>query len=259
MEFNGPVDFFSTSGQILAPNGDLTITPLDDVVVSNADIYPTTSTQDIGTMSSKWRRLIAQSGIFSDRIHLDKKTNDPVLPLDGDIWLRDNGGQLPRLAYQGTSGIYEVKNSEGYASYTVDTFIDFVTFTTIFTPVRWNVVDVEDSMYFSRSVNNERIHVWIDGIYRISYGGNVLKVSSSTRSTVEWEMEINDSGATITAARGYTYLRNLTTDINTTSKTFLTSLNAGDFIELQAARIAGNGIVGFDDGTSLMIELIRRT
>lgn len=42
----------------------------------------------------------------------------PTLP-SGSIWMKPNDGQLERFLYQGTSGIFEIRDTEGHGSYTI--------------------------------------------------------------------------------------------------------------------------------------------
>lgn len=235
--FNSDVIFVDGSGQVRSSNGDLTLRAEDigtnDVIVGNGrSLRPEMNlAADLGLDYLRWGTLYVGGGNFTTR---------PVVNGSGVLL---QGEDIPL----------------GYASYTVDESIDFVTFGGTFTPVRWNQVDHEDSAIFSLTVNNERINFARTGLYKVTYSV-IAQKESSAGGTSEWEVEINDSGTTIRAGRGYIHHRNAgSQNIATTSKTFVTQFIAGDFIEIQGARIAGGGIVGVSDGTSITLELIRAT
>jgi hypothetical protein len=237
MKFSSDVVFTDASGQVRSTNGDLTLRPDDsgqnDVIVgSGRALRPEQDrVTDLGLDYLRWRMLYADGGDFASR---------PTVNGSG-IQLQAEDQPL------------------GYACYVVNENIDFVTFTGTFTPVRWNEVSYEDEdvVYFSRTVNNERIHFLASGVYKVTYSV-VAQKETSGAGTSEWEVELNNSGTTIRAGRGYIYHRNSTNDnIATTTKTFIRAFSANDFIEVQGARIAGGGAVGVSDGTSIVLELLR--
>ena len=234
-KFNSDVVFVDGSGQVRSSNGDLTLraedVEMNDIIVGDGrSLRPEINlATDLGLDYLRWNTLYASGGNFTTR---------PVVNGSGVLL---QGEDTPL----------------GYASYTVDESIDFVIFGETFTPVRWNQVDHEDSAIFSRTVNNERINLARAGLYKITYSAIGQKEMSGA-GTSEWEIEINDSGTTIRAARGYIHHRNAGNhNISTTSKTFIRQFAANDFIELQGAIIVGGGLIGVSDGTSITIELIR--
>lgn len=235
MKFNSDVIFTDASGQVRSTNGDLTLRPegdgQSDVIVGDGRAFRPEQDRvtDLGLDYLRWRMLYADGGNFASR----PTVNGSGVQLQGED---------PLL---------------GYASYVVNESIDFVTFTGAFTPVRWNEVDHEDPVYFSRTVNNERINFLVAGLYKVTYCV-VAQKETSGAGTSEWEVELNNVGTTIRAGRGYIHHRNSTNNnIATTTKTFIRAFNANDFIEVQGMRIAGGGVVGVSDGTSIVIEMLR--
>lgn len=236
VRFNSDIIFIDTSGQVRSRDGDLTLRADDtgqrDVIVgSGRSLRPEHASIDLGLSYLPWRHLYAEGGSFTSR---------PTVNGSGVLL---QGEDIP-LAY---------------ACYTVDESVDFVTFTGTFTPVRWNQLDFEDSTVFSRTNNNERIHLARTGLYKITYSA-VAQKESNGRGTSEWEVEINNVGTAIRAARAYIYHHNSGShNIGTTSKTFIREFTAGDFIEIQGAVLTGGGVVGVSDGTTITLELIRLT
>lgn len=236
VRFNSDILFIDTSGQVRSRDGDLTLRADDsgqrDIIVgSGRSLRPETTSIDLGLSYLPWRHLYAGGGSFTSRPTVN---GSGVLLQSEDIPL-------------------------AYASYTVDETIDFVTFGGTFTPVRWNQTDVEDSAIFSLTNNNERIHFARTGLYKITYSA-VAQKESNSRGTSEWEIEVNNNGTTIRAARAYIYHHNSANfNVGTASKTFIRTFTAGDFIELQGVVLAGGGSIGVSDGTSITVELIRLT
>lgn len=88
--------------------------------------------------------------------------DSPDLP-SGSLWLRPNDGQLERLNYHGTSGIFDARNAEGYAIYTTTTRQ-----VSIFGKVNFGTVVLEDSLFITQeTITDFRIHV--QGLWRITY------------------------------------------------------------------------------------------
>jgi len=68
MEFNSPIDFFSPSGQLIAPQGDLIFAPSNEVIVSGVGLRPSLDLiQGLGDAARRWNTLFAGSGNFLDR------------------------------------------------------------------------------------------------------------------------------------------------------------------------------------------------
>lgn len=236
IQLNSDVIFIDTSGQIRVRNGDLTLRADDTgsrsiICGSGQSLRPERHNQmDLGSTDFRWRNLHAGSGTFTSR----PSVNGSGVLLQGE------------------------DRPLGYASYAVNESIDFVTFGGTFTPVRWNQVDYEDSAIFTRAVNNERITFLRTGSYKVTYC-MIAQKESSGAGTSEWEVEVNNVGTTIRAGRSYIRhdLSSALNNIATTTKSFIRTFNAGDFIEIQGAVISGGGTVGVSDGSSIVLELLR--
>lgn len=236
IQLNSDVVFVDTSGQLRAHSGDLTLRADDtgsrDIILgSGQSVRPEQHNKmDLGRIDLRWRNLHAGSGTFTSR---------PSINGSG-VLLQGEDAPL------------------GYACYVVNESINFVTFTGTFTPIRWNELIFQDDTYFTRAVNNERITFLRTGLYKVTFAVIAQKESSGA-GTSEWEVEVNNVGTTIRAGRAYIRheLSSSLNNIATTSKTFIRAFNAGDFIEVQGAVIAGGGAVGVSDGTSIVLELIR--
>lgn len=88
--------------------------------------------------------------------------DSPDLP-SGSLWLRPNDGQLERLNYHGTSGIFDARNAEGYAVYTTTTRQ-----VSIFDQVNFGTVVLEDSLFITQeTITTFRINV--HGLWRVTY------------------------------------------------------------------------------------------
>lgn len=190
-------------------------------------------------------------------INLTELSANPSDPDKGDFWYRDDP-QLPSLAYNTASGVYDLRVTEGLVDINVDEAQDQVTFTTSLVAARFSAQHIRDNDFYSLSNNNERIHVSTGGVYRVTYCAVSKQTTSDTRSTVLVGMSRNGGGGTTTRSRSYAYVRNTTDNLNSSSKSFLWRLDAGDFIELKFDRITGAGTMQIADGTNVTLEFIRR-
>lgn len=234
MEFNSELDFLQPSGQVIAAQGDVILAPINSVTISGAPIQPfEDNAQDVGSNVTRWRNIFATSGNFIQRPSVD----------GSGVLLQGEDAPL------------------AYASYVVNESIDFITYDDVtFTPARWNEVSFEDSSFFNRTSNNERINFVRTGLYKITYAAILQKISSGGGAS-ELQIEINNAGTTIRSARGYVFHDGAGTaeDIGVCTKSFIREFNAGDFIQLNALIIDGGGDGAFLDGTSILIELVRLT
>lgn len=111
--------------------------------------------------------------------------DSPDLP-SGSLWLRSNDGQLERLNYQGTSGIFDARNAEGYAVYTTTTLQASINGT-----VDFETVVVEDSQFITQEAT-DAFRIQVQGLWRVTYaarfdtpgGGSQGTMSATLTQTV---------------------------------------------------------------------------
>ena len=192
-------------------------------------------------------------------IRLTQHTENPSNTTNGEIWYRDTdgNGQLATLAVDTPSGICDVRLGEGICSLHVDEAQDLVSFTTTLTPARLSAQTHRDNKFYSLSNSNERIHVWVNGLYKITYTAVSRQTSSNNRCTVLAGIQKNGGTGTRLFSRSYAYVRNQTDDLGSSSKEFYWKLDAGEYLELLFDRITGGGTMQIADGTNITIELVR--
>jgi len=115
--------------------------------------------------------ISSSGGVLQDISHIEfiplgseflPDGTSPDLP-SGGLWLRPNDGQVERLNYQGTSGIFDARNTEGYAAYTTTTTAAFG-----FGSISFETVVFEDAAFINQDdATHWRIHV--EGLWRITY------------------------------------------------------------------------------------------
>lgn len=89
MEFNGPVDFFSPSGQLLASQGDIVLAPGNETVVSGGQLVPRLDLQqNLGDENRRWDTLYTGSGNFTER----PTVNGSGVLLQGEAAAAGGGG-----------------------------------------------------------------------------------------------------------------------------------------------------------------------
>ncbi|MHA2063081.1 MAG: hypothetical protein ACXABY_01750 [Candidatus Thorarchaeota archaeon] len=91
--------------------------------------------------------------------------DSPNLP-SGSLWLRPNDGQVERLNYQGTSGIFDVRNAEGCAVYTTTTLQASLT-----GRVDFETTVLEDSQFITKETPSDfgTFRIQVGGLWRITY------------------------------------------------------------------------------------------
>lgn len=89
MEFNGPVDFFSPSGEILASQGDVILAPSNETVVSGGQLVPRLDlAQNLGDENRRWDTIYTGSGNFTER----PTVNGSGVLLQGEAAAAGGGG-----------------------------------------------------------------------------------------------------------------------------------------------------------------------
>ncbi len=103
----------------------------------------------------------------------------PNLP-SGSLWLRPNDGQLERLNYQGTSGIFDARNTEGYAIYTTTTTQAFGFGAGI---VTFETVVLEDSQFITQE-NTTTFRIQVQGLWRVTYAARFDTPATGSLGTI---------------------------------------------------------------------------
>jgi len=103
--------------------------------------------------------------------------DSPNLP-SGGLWLRPNDGQVERLNYQGTSGIFGARNAEGCAVYTTDQLQGFGG-----GAVGFETVVLEDSQFINQE-SSGTFKIQIQGLWRVTYAASFLSTEAGSRGTM---------------------------------------------------------------------------
>jgi len=222
--------------------------PVIDAIIPDASgVYP------LGNFNLPFLRVAGVSGIFNDRIHLDAKRVDSLLPnLIGDIWLRSNKTQYETLAIVGESGTHGVRLDVGLFEHGISSDIvgitTFPTFTNITLPAGIPQV-IDDDFYVVESSNNEVVLV-LAGIYRITYLVNV-KNTASTSGSIVARVTADDIEI---AGRSYAFVDGH----SSTSSSFLyEALLTHQRIKYQVAVFEGGISADVVVGTNINIEFLR--
>lgn len=177
---------------------------------------------------------------------------DPVLP-SGSVWLRPNDGQVERLVIQGTSGILEIRNAEGFAFYHSTTSQSIASTSVI---ISGYTTIVEDSAFINLTGGNTVI-AHISGLYRLSYTVTYLNATGGGQSDGTVNAQILINGTKLDGSEMSAYIP-LVADGGQCSTVFygMAILNRGDQIQIQADQLQSIGTLDVVSAI-LYVEFIR--
>ena len=202
---------------------------------------------------------IPNSGIALEDVHhtlfIPKPTTlDPGLP-SGSLWLRPYDGAMEMLTYQGTSGILEVLNGQGYASY--HTITQKALSTSVPVIIEFDIIEIQDDRFISSDLPGTDFIINANGLYRIhanllpsnNVGGGASDGRAQGRALI--------NGSEIAGSNCKTYFPTPSDGFwATCSFTVMISLNIGDVIQFELEVLTGGGtIMAYTNNASF--ELIR--
>jgi len=182
---------------------------------------------------------------------------DPELP-SGSLWLRSYDGEMEMLTYQGTSGILEVLNGQGYASYNRTSFLSLSTSVPVI--VTFQRYDIQDDDFISTNISvpgsESDFTINANGLYRICY--NLVAANDSGGGATDGGVQTRAlaNGSEIAGSNSKAYFGTPSNGGRGTGNAcFLVSLSAGDLVQFEMEIIAGGGTMSYNGFVSF--ELIR--
>ncbi|MHA2063080.1 MAG: hypothetical protein ACXABY_01745 [Candidatus Thorarchaeota archaeon] len=208
---------------------------------------------------------VPASGVAAEDIHhivfIPKATTlDPELP-SGSLWLRPYDGEMEMFTYQGTSGILEVLNGQGYASYHQNDLNSLSTSVPVITTFQWR--EVQDSGFISAgnfpdngSAANSDFTINANGLYRICYNFIAANASGGGAADGRVQARALANGSEITGSNTKAYFSTASNGgEGTCSTTVMVSLNAGDLVQFELEVLTAGGTMTYHGFVSF--ELIR--
>lgn len=168
----------------------------------------------------------------------------------GVLWVPD----LDTWRISTASGMRELRTGHGIIQVHRTADAGAQTFTTTFTDVNWDNVDLIDEQYYSHNGSN-LITVKHPGIYRVAYSQQMGVSTGSARSTARTRVELDGVGYEAGIAHSYHRITSAGQDSASTS-VFLEVGGAGLQISVASARIAGTDTLQYIVGCSCSIERI---
>jgi hypothetical protein len=128
---------------------------------------------------------------------------------------------------------------------------------TTYVSIPWNSQTVVDPLFsHDTGSNNTRVAVNRTGLYRVRY--NVGLDNTTTTRTGGLARCLANGSTVVVPSQSASYNRTSAVGEGTLSATFLASLTAGDYIEIQAARTAsGSNLTTVANASWVLLELIR--
>ncbi|MHA2063082.1 MAG: hypothetical protein ACXABY_01755 [Candidatus Thorarchaeota archaeon] len=236
--------------------------PVDVRAVTGAIIPDTSGEYPLGNFDSPFLRVASVSGIFTDRIRLDPKGEDPVAAADvnvvGDVWLRQNRGQFETLAIVGESGICGLRSDQGIFDYRIINDI-----TPIANNGSWTDVPLEESLIaldntsFYAIEEGDTVFFAVPGVYRVTY--TTLFENTDASDQTLFQARILFNGGVLIYSESFANADRSPIGSLGISKTLLLEASTGDKIKLQVAvgDSKGASVGDLKIGTHLFIELLR--
>jgi hypothetical protein len=194
------------------------------------------------------------SGIDSNNIShvlFVPQAGDPSTP-SGNVWLRANDGQVERLAVEGTSGILECRNAEGFAFYSSTTTQSLSAGSVI---ISGYTTVVQDDRFMNLTGGNTVI-AHVGGLHRLSYSVIYLNTAGGANDgTVNAQILIN--GTKLDGSEMSAYVP-ASADGGQCAVVFygMAILSVGDEIQIQADELSGLSLTSVVSAI-LNVELIR--
>lgn len=202
MEFNGPVDFFSPSGQLLASQGDIVLAPGNETVVSGGQLVPRLDLQqNLGDENRRWDTLYAGSGNFTQR----PTVNGSGVLLQGEAAAAGGGGSgvdslnglTGDVDIVGVSGIDVATSGQSILVGTevdgLTTIIQEIGFSGLFSAVFSEAVENQttNSTVYVQAMRLTTPVDLVEGTYRISWSMQVSADDDSQQ--VFYRVELDDT------------------------------------------------------------------
>lgn len=191
---------------------------------------------------------VPASGVALKNIHhltfIPKTTTiDPELP-SGSLWLRPYDGAMEMFTYQGTSGIFEVLNGQGYASYHQSSNRTFSTSVPVL--VEFQHTEVQDSDFISANVifpvPGTDFTINANGLYQITYNLKIRNATGGGNSDGRAQTRALVNGSEIAGSNTKVYFGiPSAAGRSQGSVTLLVSLNVGDVVQFEIEILTGGG------------------
>ena len=208
---------------------------------------------------------IQASGMVLKDVHhgtfIPKPTTlDPALP-SGSLWLRPYDGQMEMLTYQGSSGILEVSNGQGFVSFSTSAVNSLST--SVPTIAEFNFAEIQEGQFISSaatypgpSFDFSEFTIHVKGLYRINYLLTAFNDSGGgpTDGTAQGLIRVN--GSVLSNSRTTNYFESGGNDGATTcAASMMVILDIGDVVEFELSILVSGGTMTYEPSVSF--ELIR--
>lgn len=167
----------------------------------------------------------------------------------GVLWVPD----LDTWRLSTASGVREMRTGHGIVQVSRTADATAQTFTTTFTDVIWDAVNLIDEQYYSLS--STLITVKEPGIYRVSYNQSISVNAGTSRSAARTRIELD--GVALTQGLSHSYHRTAGGGIDgAASSCFVEVGGPGLQISIASARVQGTSTLQYIVGCNCAIERI---